>query len=235
MAHRTVRCTMPVQLQTSHSREFQGALRYNSPDYPVCHRTVQWAIGATAIQRQRSTAKVCAIVNSAWQSQSSKVRGHRTVRCRKKTKSPTVDLLQTLTVGWRGGAPDSGQYLSGSTPDRPLRPSPAALANDYKVVGGYKYPQPPQCLASKFSEDHIQYKSSSIHSKTKFKRSNPLQVPNSSQTLSDLWERDFVFICALVAWIAFFLSHFFSQVICNRSKRNLSVWWSLRGLSDPRD
>jgi hypothetical protein len=59
------------------------------------------------------------------------------------------------------------------------------LANGYKVVGGYKYPQPPQPLASKFSEDHIQYKSSSIH-KTQFKRSNPFQVPNSSQTLSDL-------------------------------------------------
>ena len=29
--------------------------------------------------------------------------------------------------------------------------------------------------------------------------------------------------------------HFFSQVICNRSKRHLSVWWSLRGLSDPGD
>jgi hypothetical protein len=81
-------------------------------------------------------------------------------------------------------------------------------------------PQPPQPLASKFSEDHIQYKSSSIISKTQFKRSNPLQVPNSSQTLSDLWERDFVFICALVAWIAFFFSHSYSQVLCKRRKRH---------------
>jgi hypothetical protein len=27
-----VRCTMPVQIRSSHSREFEGALRYNSPD-----------------------------------------------------------------------------------------------------------------------------------------------------------------------------------------------------------
>jgi hypothetical protein len=38
---------------------------------------------------------------------------------------------------WR--APDSAQCMSGGTPDCPVRPSPA-FANDYKVVGGYKYP-----------------------------------------------------------------------------------------------
>jgi hypothetical protein len=242
LAHRTVRCAtgqcpvyQAVQWWTNHSREFQGALRYNSPDCLVCHRTIRWASGATTIQRQRSTAIVPATVNSARQSQSSKVRGHRTVWCRKKTKAPTVDQLRTLTVSWRGWAPDNEQWVSGGAPNCSVLPSPAALANGYKVVGCYKYPQPPHLLASKFSKDHIQYKSSSIHSKTQFKRSNHLQVPNSSQTLSDLWERDFVFICALVAWIAFFLSHLFSQVICNQSKRHLSVWWSLRGLSDPRD
>jgi hypothetical protein len=55
-----------VHMSTSHSREFQGALRYKSPDCPVCHRT-------TAIQRQWSTAKVPATVSSARQSQSSEV------------------------------------------------------------------------------------------------------------------------------------------------------------------
>src|SRR5688572_19225273 len=39
--------------------------------------------------------------------------------------------------------------------------------------------------------------------KTHFQRSNPLQVSNSSQPLCDLRESVFVFICALVAWIAF--------------------------------
>ena len=35
----TVRCTRAVQLRTSHSREFQGSLRYNSPDCPVSQRS----------------------------------------------------------------------------------------------------------------------------------------------------------------------------------------------------
>jgi hypothetical protein len=67
-------------------------------------------------------------------------------------------------VGWRGRAPDSAQCLSGGAPDCPVRPSPATSPTATQVVGGYKYPQPPQLQASKISEDHIQYKSSSIHS-----------------------------------------------------------------------
>jgi hypothetical protein len=58
-------------------------------------------------------------------------------------------------------------------------------------LGAINTPQPPQLQASKFSEDHIQYKSSRIHSKTRYKRSNPLRVPNSLQTHSGLCERDF--------------------------------------------
>jgi hypothetical protein len=57
-------------------------------------------------------------------------------------------------------------------------------------------PQPPPSMASKFSEVPIQYKSYSIHSKDTFQRSNPLQVPKSTQPLSDLRER--VFLCSFV-------------------------------------
>jgi hypothetical protein len=91
--------------------------------------------------------KVPAAVNSAWQSQSSKVRGapdcpvwHRTVWCRKRTKSPMVDQLRTLTIGWRGGAPDKEQCLSGGALDCLVRPSLAAFPTAMEVVGGYKYP-----------------------------------------------------------------------------------------------
>jgi hypothetical protein len=86
-------------------------------------------------------------VNSARKSQSSEVWGapdcpvwHRTVWCRKRTKLQRSTLLRTLTVGWRGGALDSAQYLSDGTPDYPVRPSPAASPMATNVVGGYKYP-----------------------------------------------------------------------------------------------
>jgi hypothetical protein len=39
MAHRIVRCTRTVQVSTSHSREIEGALHYNSLDCPVSQRS----------------------------------------------------------------------------------------------------------------------------------------------------------------------------------------------------
>jgi hypothetical protein len=62
-------------------------------------------------------------------------------------------------VGWRGGAPDSEHDMSGGAPDCPVRLSPAAFPNGFLVVEGYKYAQPPQLQASKFSEVLIQYNS----------------------------------------------------------------------------
>jgi hypothetical protein len=157
----------------------------------IIHRTVRCASGATAICANGRLWQQEQCNTVPRRSQSRKLEGHRTVRCRKRTKLQRSTQLRTLMVGWRGCVPDKEQCLSGGAPDCPVRPSPAASPTATKGVGGYKYPQPPQPWASKFSKDHIQYKSSSIHSKTLYKRSKPLQVPNSFQTLSGLWERDF--------------------------------------------
>jgi hypothetical protein len=54
----------------------------------------------------------------------------------------------------------------------------------------------------------------------KSKESKPLQVPNPLQPFSDLRESFVRVLCALVAWIAFFLPHSCSQVNCNQSKRH---------------
>jgi hypothetical protein len=74
----SVRCTRVDRLQTCHLWVLEAPLRYNSPDCPVCHRTVRCTSGATASQRngrlQRSTVK-----NSACRSQSSRQR--RTEQC----------------------------------------------------------------------------------------------------------------------------------------------------------
>jgi hypothetical protein len=60
----------------------------------------------------------------------------------------------------------------------PVRPSTTAIPNRHLVVGGYKYPQPPQHQASKHSEHCIQYKSNRLHSKTQSKRSIHSKFPN---------------------------------------------------------
>jgi hypothetical protein len=100
LAHRTVRCATgqcPVhqgtRSQTRYLREFSRALRYNSPDCPVSHRTVS---GVSAEQRllraQRSTATA-------------------------------FNALQCAEVRARaGGAPDSLQDMSGAPPDSPEAP-----------------------------------------------------------------------------------------------------------------
>jgi hypothetical protein len=160
LAHRTVWCTISVRRWTSHSRENWAVLRYNSPDCPVCQQSNSYLLQrSTAKAADRGTVKISARRVRATESEA-----HRTVLCHKKTKLQWSTELRTLMVGWHGSAPDSEQDLSGGAPDCPVRPSPAASPTTSLVVESYKYPQPPQLQASKISEYHIQYKSSSIHS-----------------------------------------------------------------------
>jgi hypothetical protein len=51
----SVRCTREDRSRTLQLRVSQAQLRYNSPDCPVCHRTVRCTSGATATYTQRST------------------------------------------------------------------------------------------------------------------------------------------------------------------------------------
>jgi hypothetical protein len=109
--HRTVRCAT--------------VLSGVPPDCPVHQRSNDYFA-------QRLTAKVLmrGTVRGRVRAQSQRRTGQWTihVRCHMRTKPPTVDQLLTLTVEWRGGAPDC-----------PVRPSPTAFPSGYKVVGGYKY------------------------------------------------------------------------------------------------
>jgi hypothetical protein len=111
------------------------------------------------------------------------------------------------------------------------QPRPTAT----RWLGGYKYPQPPQTLASKCSEYHIQYKIKRLHSKTHSIDQILSKPPNQLNSIRDLREGVLCSFVALVAWIGLFLIPSISQVTCNQSNKHLSVWWSLWGLSDPRD
>jgi hypothetical protein len=164
MAHWTVRCTRTVQHQTSHSREFKGALRYNSPDCPVCQRSNGY-LRATADSTNLTVQQQChAEVRAGSQRALDYPVWHRTVRCHKKTKLQWSIELQTLMVGWHGSTPDKEQCLSGGAPDCSVRPSPAASPTAMQVVEGYKYPQPPHSYQGKHSKHCIEYKSKRLHS-----------------------------------------------------------------------
>jgi hypothetical protein len=107
----------------------RGALCYNSPDCPVCHRTVRCASGQRLSSAQGSTLMDEQCNTVPRRSQSSKSKGHRTVRCRKRTKPPTVDRAPdpnswvtwrrigqpTVLVQWRTGL--SGAPIASSLPN----------------------------------------------------------------------------------------------------------------------
>jgi hypothetical protein len=214
-AHRIVRCAtrqcpvhQAVHFWTSHSREFKGALCYNSPDCPVSQR-------ATAIQRQRSTLQSATLSNSSvqkWEQRSQRALDypvwHRTVQCRKKTKLQRLTPLWTLTVGWRGGAPDKEQCLSGGAPDCPVCPSPAASPTATKVVGDINTPNHhnlwhPSFLKITFNTRALAF---TPRHNTKYKILSESQI--HSKHLVTCEREIFVFICALVAWIAFLIFPF---------------------------
>jgi hypothetical protein len=130
-------CPVTVQSQTRHSRVSQGALRYNSPDFPVCYRTVRCTSGATTTRAMvdcKSRVDRWTVKNSARRVRAQKSDVHRTVNSAcpvpLKDKPPMVNCSITQKVGWRGWR----------TGQRPVRPSTAAIPNSYVVVEGYKYP-----------------------------------------------------------------------------------------------
>jgi hypothetical protein len=77
-------------MRTLHLRVSVATLRYNSPDCPVCHRTVRCTSGATASQRNGRLQRYSA----------------RTVRAEVRAAAR--------------GALKSAQYLSGAATDCPM-------------------------------------------------------------------------------------------------------------------
>jgi hypothetical protein len=99
----------------------------------IIHRTVRCATRLSGVPAEQRLSRATVDSDRSYSEQqcrtevrTTKSKGHRTVRCRKRTKPQRSTRLRTLTVGWRGGALDSAHYLSGGTPDCPVHPSPAA-------------------------------------------------------------------------------------------------------------
>jgi hypothetical protein len=169
LAHRTVRCATgqcPVhqgtQGRTLHLWEFPRALRYNSPDCPVSHRTVSGAhrtvrcdSGATATSRAMVD---CNALNARLRAQRSRARA-----------GGTPDSLQGLS----GAAPDSqagpqdraptvepqrSADVAGA-PDCPVRHATAAFQRPLCGGWGYKYPNHPTFIGIQVFHLPTTYKS----------------------------------------------------------------------------
>jgi hypothetical protein len=97
---RTEQCPVPraARLQTCHLRVSEEPLRYNSPDCPVCHRTVRCAIGLSDAPAEQRLARA-------------------TVDSNGRLTTHSVQTVHAELEQPPEGAPDSEQCLSGAAPD----------------------------------------------------------------------------------------------------------------------
>jgi hypothetical protein len=146
LAHRTVRCAIgqcPVHQDRTESK--QPLSGFQQAHSAIIQRTVwftTWLSGVPAEQwltcatidckrswHRNNVRRVRAAESEAHRTVNRTYPvWHRTVRCHKKTTTPTVDCSRTLTVGWRGSAPDSEQDLSGA---------PIASNLPQRLLGGW--------------------------------------------------------------------------------------------------
>jgi hypothetical protein len=173
---------------------YQGSLRYNSPDCPVCTEHVWCAPNMSgepteqrSPARQRLTAWIVTVHSIEVRCQAAKSERTRHVWCNYNTNDFNGQQLQTLTGRWCGTHQTLNSVLSGA-------PSPATARI---MVGPINTPQPPPFKPSKFSEVHIQYKSNTIHSKTHSKYQIPSKPQNQLNSLVT-WEMVFCVLSLLL-------------------------------------
>jgi hypothetical protein len=203
MAHRTVSGApgrAPSELLTLEF--YQRALRYNSPDCPVCTGHVWWANGATVTWCQRWTKKM----NNA--RQKSERTGHVWC-CTRLSGAATGQRVPTVNRSKpqrRADVACTGQWtvrwpVHHWTVQRAHRQQTQPTARKWLEV--INTPQSHPFKPSKFYKLHIHCKSKGNHSKGTTKAFNPLQAPKSTLLLRELWEDHLCSFVALVAWIAF--------------------------------
>jgi hypothetical protein len=137
-----VRCTREINSELLSFGFLEKPLRYNSPDYPVWHRTVRCASGATATAQRSTPTETCksaTMRGKCAQSQSKRQKAHRTVNSTCPVTSLT-ELQRSNPNGWVTWL--AHRTVPGGAPDCPVRPSADSLPNGHFGGWGYKYPPP---------------------------------------------------------------------------------------------
>jgi hypothetical protein len=205
----SVRCTRAVRLQTCHLRVSEEPLRYNSPDYPVYHRTVQCTSGATASQcngrLQRSPATLqCA--DSSRRSQSSRRRhtGHWIVSVWCGTGLFGATWRQSSNARNRQNPNGWVTWLAHRTVWCAHREQPSPTVE--LVVGGYKYPTTTSTpIIQAFTIVHsIQEKNTTLQDTNQSLRSN--QSPQFNSSILGLVRRSSYVLCYSCCLVGFLLS-----------------------------
>jgi hypothetical protein len=196
-----------TQLRTCHLQEFWEALRYNSPDCPVCQQsngytaptvvcngTVKVNSARLRAQKLEQRQKAHRTVNSDCPVHHRTVRWPRSQKLQRSNPNDRVTWLAHRTV-------------SDGAPDCPVRHTTAAFTNGYFGGGVIYNPNHPPFIASKFSAfkphtralDFIQRHKQEI-------KSSPKSKDHSNQIVTS--ERDNCVHLSSYAWIAFILPSF---------------------------
>jgi hypothetical protein len=141
--------------------------------------------------------------NGQSRSQNYKVRTHRTVRCRKRTKDFNGQPLQTPIISWRGTHRTVNSAVFSAPPFCPVCPSTAMAGI---VIGAINTPNHHHSSHPSFQNFTFNIRAKENTPKTQSKHSIPSKFQNQLNCL-ETWER---FICvsfvALIAWIVLFFS-----------------------------
>jgi hypothetical protein len=212
-------------MQTLHLRVSEAALCYNSPDCPVCHRTLRCTSGATT-PAQRSTAtdtrKSATVHGHFAQSQSSRQKAHwtvnntcpvqhRTVRCHMKIKLQHRNRQNPNDwVTWL-----AHRTLSGGAPDSSTTASPTVEL----VVGSYKYPPTTSTpTIQAFTTTHsIQEQYTTLQDTNQSLRSNQSPPFNSSNLGLVRRSSCVPLLLLLLGWLSSF-SHSYSQSLVSKAR-----------------
>jgi hypothetical protein len=181
--------------RTSHSRVSSGALNYNSPECPVCHRTVRWASGATT---PCAPTVVCS-------DELCRDRRQRSPDCPVQQKDKRLQRSIVPNPNEHADMACTGQWTVTVRCAHRQQTLPTAR----KWLGAINTPQSPHSKPSKHSKVFIHCKSKVQHSKTQSKQSIHSKFPKSTLVLKGLWEDHLCSFVARVPWIAFLPSSLF--------------------------
>jgi hypothetical protein len=143
----SVRCTRGLEAELFTFGKRQRALRYNSPDCPVSHRTVRCASGATTTSRATVDCNriQCATVRAEVRARAGGAPDSLQDLSGAPPNSPEAPQVRAPTV-----EPQRSADVAGA-PDCPVRHATAAFQRPFLVVGDINTPTTPHSIASKFS------------------------------------------------------------------------------------
>jgi hypothetical protein len=102
----SVQCTRGKRLQTLHLRVSEAALRYNSPECPVCQRSNGWeaqrSTPTVACKREQcadSSRRVRAAPKGAPDNEQYLSSAAPDCPVHQEVRAPTIETVKTLTVG----------------------------------------------------------------------------------------------------------------------------------------